>query len=98
MNEIEDLYIDYLLVSRGKTTATGLSELLGNRISHDKITRMLNGRELTEKDFWMLIKNTIRMNETEDGVIIIDDTIEEKEYTKENDIMCWHYDHSKKRV
>jgi len=97
MNEIEDLYIDYLLASTGKTTATGLSELLGNRISHDKITRMLNGRELTEKDFWMLTKNTIRMNETEDGVIIIDDTIEEKEYTKENDIMCWHFDHSKKK-
>jgi hypothetical protein len=29
------------------------------------------------------------------GVLIIDDSIEEKPYTDENDLGCWHYDHSK---
>jgi hypothetical protein len=29
------------------------------------------------------------------GVLIIDDSIEEKPYTDENEIVCWHYDHSK---
>ncbi len=30
-------------------------------------------------------------------MIIIDDSIEEKPYTDENEIVCWHYDHSKER-
>ncbi|MEZ4590015.1 MAG: hypothetical protein R3D55_02545 [Chloroflexota bacterium] len=30
-----------------------------------------------------------------DGVIIIDDSIAEKPFTDENDIICWHYDHAK---
>jgi DDE superfamily endonuclease len=30
--------------------------------------------------------------------LIIDDSIEEKPYTDENDIVCWHYDHSKDRM
>lgn len=32
-----------------------------------------------------------------DGVLIIDDTIEEKPYTEESELVCWHYDHSKGR-
>jgi hypothetical protein len=28
---------------------------------------------------------------------IFDDSIEEKPYTDENDIICWHWDHSKNR-
>jgi len=33
-----------------------------------------------------------------DGVMMIDDSIEEKPYTDENDLGCWHYDHSKDRM
>ena len=29
--------------------------------------------------------------------MIVDDSIAEKPYTDENDIICWHYDHSKQR-
>lgn len=32
-----------------------------------------------------------------EGVIIADDTIEEKPSTDENEIVSWHYDHSKGR-
>ena len=27
--------------------------------------------------------------------MIFDDTIVEKAYSQENDVICWHYDHSK---
>ena len=37
--EILDLYAEYLLTSFGRTTATGLAELLDNAVSHDRITR-----------------------------------------------------------
>lgn len=30
-----------------------------------------------------------------DGVIDVDDSIIEKPYTDENDLICWHWDYSK---
>jgi hypothetical protein len=43
------------------------------------------------------VKPYVRQIQQEDGVIIIDDSIAEKPYTDENDIICWHYDHSQDR-
>lgn len=88
-----DLYSDYLISSFGLTTATGMSTALDGAIGHDDITRFLSEREYTGKDFWKLVKPVIRQIETDDGVINLDDTIEEKAYTDENDIIAWHYDH-----
>jgi hypothetical protein len=88
-----DLYSDYLTCSFGLTTATGMSTVLDGAVGHDDITRFLSEREYTNKDLWKLVKPTIRQIETDDGVLVLDDTIEEKPYTDENDIIAWHYDH-----
>jgi predicted nucleic-acid-binding protein len=93
--ELLDTYSDYLISSFSYTTATGLSQMLDNQITHDKITQFLSAREYTSKDLWLLVKLKVREIETNDGCIIFDDTIEEKPYTDENDIICWHHDHSK---
>jgi len=95
--ELLELYTDYLVSSFSQTTATGLCALLDNAYSHDKITRFLSAREYDQKDYWFFIKSIVRQIEREDGILIVDDTIEEKPYTDENDIVCWHYDHSKGR-
>ena len=39
----------------------------------------------------------VRTIEREDGVLIFDDTIQEKPHTDENALICWHFDHSKNR-
>jgi len=96
--QIADLYSDYLLASFGATTATGLSDLLEGEVSHDQVTRYLAGREKTASDLWRTVKALVRDVQSEAGVLIIDDSIEEKPYTDENDIVCWHYDHSKDRM
>jgi hypothetical protein len=93
--QILDLYSDYLLSSFGQTTATGLSRLLEGEISHDQVTRMLSSPKITSKAWWKLVKPQVRQIEQEDGVMIIDDSIVEKPYTDENEIICWHYDHTK---
>jgi len=95
MNNLIDLYTDYLLSSFSQATATGLSKLLDNSVSHDKITRFLSKQDFDSKDLWKIIKKDIRKIESDAGVLIFDDTIEEKPYTNENDVVCWHYDHSK---
>jgi hypothetical protein len=96
--DIADLYSDYLLSSFGQTTATGLSDLMHGAISHDQITRMLSGKKQTSKEWWLFVKPYVRQIQRENGVLIVDDSIAEKPYTDENDIVCWHYDHAKGRM
>lgn len=93
-----ELYSDYLLSSFGATTATGLSALLEGAISHDRVTRFLSQSDYNGKTLWRHVKGMIREIEQDDGVLIFDDTIQEKPYTDENDLICWHYDHSQNRT
>ncbi len=95
--EYLELYTDYLIASFDKTTATGLSAILDGAISHDKITRFLNSGEYTSKELWQLVKKDVRTIEDEDGVLIFDDTVQEKRYSKESDLICWHWDHKLNR-
>lgn len=66
-------------------------------ISHDRVTRFLSKKDLGSKELWKLVKPTIRKYEQEDGVLIIDDTIEKKPYTQESELICWHHDHQENR-
>lgn len=92
-----DLYTDYLLCSFGAVTATGLSQLVEGAVSHDQITRLLAGEEKRSAHLWRKVKPLVRQVEAPDGVIIIDDSIAEKAYTDENELICWHWDNAKER-
>jgi hypothetical protein len=92
-----DLYTDYLLASFSLTTATGLARMLDQQYSHDRITRFLSTETYDQKTYWQQIKPHVRRIEHDAGVVIVDDTIEEKPYTDENALVCWHYDHTKQR-
>ncbi|MDR2394352.1 MAG: transposase, partial [Treponema sp.] len=95
--DILDLSRDYLLVSTRRVTATGLSELADGAISHDRITRFLAGEELNGKGLWLKAKKLTRQYGDGEGCLIFDDTIVEKAYMDEDEIICWYYDHSKGR-
>ncbi len=91
-----DLYTDYLLTALG--AATGLSARVEVDVSHDPITRFLSAQEYTSQDLWREVKSTIRSLENKTGVLIFDDTIQEKAWTDESELMCWHYDHCSGRM
>src|SRR6266496_831950 len=93
-----ELYTDYWLSTFGYATATGLSRMVEGQVAHDQITRFLSAEEFTSKDLWSLVKPTVREVEQEEAVLIFDDTIQEKPYTDENEVMCWHYDHTQGRA
>lgn len=89
-----DIYSDYLICQTKYATATGLSDMLPGEISHDQVTRFLNGTEMGSKELWQWVKPKVRRCEQPSGgVLILDDTIEEKPYTDENAIVCWHHSH-----
>ena len=92
-----DLYTDYLAVTFGYATATGLSHMLDGNISHDKFTRFPADGERSSRDLWKQVKSTVREIESGDGVLIFDDTVQEKPWMDENELVCRHHDHCKGR-
>lgn len=98
MNVDLDLYTDYLLTSFGQSSATGLSRLVDNTLSHDSITRFLSNNNFSGKTLWQKVKPLVREYETEDACLVFDDTIVEKSRMSESSINCYHYDHSKGRT
>ena len=91
-----DLYSDYLISQNQYATSTGLAKMLEGHISHDKITRFLNSNNFDSRELWNYVKPEIRkIEENKGGILILDDTIEEKPHTDENEIITWHYSHSK---
>ncbi|MFO1434120.1 MAG: transposase [Candidatus Competibacteraceae bacterium] len=97
-NELLELYTDYLISSFGAVTATGLSEMVDRTVSHDRVTRFLSERDYTSRDLWLQVKKTVREVERDDAVLIFDDTIQEKPWTDESELICWHFDHCQNRT
>jgi hypothetical protein len=97
MADLLDLYSDYLLSSHGQTSATGLSTLLDGAIKHDKITQFLSGQAFSSKDLWLKVKPLVRTHQSLEACLLFDDTLIEKAYMDENELICWHWDHCEKR-
>ena len=86
--ELLDIYTDYLISSFGLTTGTGLSRLLDGAISHDRIQRFLASPVKSGSDLWQVVKPYVRQMHSDEGVLIVDDSISEKPYTDENGFCC----------
>lgn len=56
------------------------------------------GQDYTSKDLWRQVKAMVREVQDVQGVLIFDDTIQEKAWTDESDLICWHYDHCSGRT
>ena len=50
--DLLDIYTDYLISQTKYATATKLSDILDQEVSHDKITRFLSKSDLTNLEFW----------------------------------------------
>lgn len=93
MENFADLYSDYLICSSSYTTATGMSLLLN--IKHDKVTNELSKRDYDRKFLWQREKPyTQELTQSKDTITLsFDDSIEEKRYTDDSELNCWHYDY-----
>ena len=93
-DQLTDLYTEYLTCCSGLATATGMSGVLENQISHDKITRLLSSGKIDERRMWLEAKPICEEISSSDAVLILDDSVEEKQYTDKNAMMQWHFDHT----
>lgn len=92
-----DLYTDYLIAGVGQTTAVGFSSVLGNQVTHDMATQLLSSGYISSRRLWSMAKPMCEEIEDENGVLIIDDSVEAKPYTDCNEIISWHFDHTENR-
>jgi len=92
VNNLLDLYTDCLLVTPTYSTATGLSSVTDNKVSHDQITRLLS-EKIDSQTLWEQVKPLTHEIRCPEGLLIIDDSIGPKPFTKENALINWHYDH-----
>jgi len=99
MNKILDLYTDYLMTTTGKATCTNLSNVLDNSYSHDEFSRMLKQSNFDSKFLWQESKVYVKelSNSKSLNILVLDDCIQEKMWSDESDLICWHFDHSKQR-
>jgi hypothetical protein len=61
------------------------------------VTRLLNCEPKNSADLWKVVKPLVRTIESTEGTISIDDSISEKPYTDENDLIAWHWSHTFER-
>lgn len=59
-----NLYATYLQISSSQITATGLSELLEQSLSHDKITWFLSSDDYGSEDLYACVKSEVRYQES----------------------------------
>ncbi|WP_394351064.1 IS701 family transposase [Spirosoma arboris] len=93
----QDLYSDYLVVNQGQATATGLAALLDQQISHDRLTRSLSVTDYGSAQLWQVVKPFVQQIAHPDGLLLLDDTVEEKPYSQPNELISYHFDHTQGR-
>lgn len=96
MENLLDLYTDYLLTTPNQATCTGLSKVLDGQVSHDRFTRLLASGDIDSRRLWGAAKPLVEeLTDSRQCVVLgMDDTIQAKPYSQENELICWHYDHS----
>ena len=94
MKQEIDLYTDFLIFSEGQTSSTILSAVLDSKISHDKFTRLLSSGKLNSRYLWSFSKPLCQQITGDDAVLILDDSIEAKPYSKCNGLISYHFDHT----
>jgi hypothetical protein len=96
MKPLSEIYISFLISSFGKIEMTKLSQVVGENYTHDTFTKklLLDDEIETDKELWRSVKPILRKYENEvDGCLLIDDSLLAKPYSKNNEVICWHYDH-----
>ena len=74
----------------------------GLKITTEKKGLVAEHVKFNNQDLWGLVKKDVRSCEEFQGIdglgatLIVDDTIIEKEFIDENNIVCWHFDQVKK--
>jgi len=91
----KELYCQFLLGAQNNFTMTAMAELVPD-ITHDKINRWATETKLTPRILWKYTEPLMDKNK-DDGYIVVDDTIIEKDRGKEIALTSTHFSSSDKK-
>ena len=92
---IRNVYVEYLLSTKGHISATDLSQAIDNKYSHDQISRMLSNGRTDDKALYLKGKRFIEAKDATGKIcLIFDDSVQAKPHSEVNGLVGWHYDHS----
>ena len=81
-------YIEYLVSTPVNYTCTNLAAHLSG-VSHDSITDFLKYQRLASNSLWNIAKSLI--DDTQESYLILDDSVQEKPYAREIELVAAHY-------
>lgn len=84
-----DLYCQFLLASQRNFTATHCSDI--SSVSHDGVTRWLTSTKLTPHILWEHVEELV---EKEGGVLVVDDSVIAKQYSRSHELPLLSYQYS----
>lgn len=86
--KIQELYQNFLGLTVERYSAVALSEVSEAEVSHDMVTRWLAESRCSPREIWKANKDSIL---GKGGVIIADDTVIQKSYSKKIELVRWQY-------
>jgi putative transposase len=82
------LYSEFLIANQNRYSGLELSKVSPTEMAHDSISRWLASSNFTPSDLWDHVKDTVNK---EMGYLIVDDTLLDKRYSRENELAKLQY-------
>jgi putative transposase len=83
-----ELYVDFLIANQNRYSGLELSRVAPAEMAHDSISRWLASSNFTPSDLWHKVEGLVNK---ETGYLIIDDTLLDKRYSRENELAKLQY-------
>lgn len=90
-----DLYTKFLIANQNKYSRVELSKTSESSLSHDSVSKWLRDKNFTSKDLWPHVKSMVSK---EEGYLIIDDSVLDKRFSRNNELVGKHWSGNEQRL
>lgn len=90
-----ELYTKFLIANHNRYSGAELSKTSGSALSHDSVSKWLSDEEFDSKNLWPCVKDMI---EKETGYLIVDDSVLDKRFSRNNELAGRHWSGNEHRL
>ena|SRR3989338_877385 len=90
-----ELYTKFLIANHNRYSGVELSKTSGGLLSHDSVSKWLSDEEFDSRNLWPHVKNMI---ERETGYLVIDDSVLDKRFSRNNELVGRHWSGNEHRL
>ena len=90
-----ELYAKFLIANQNRCSGVELSETSDVRLSLDSVSRRLSGEEFDSKNLWSHVNGMV---ERETGYLIADDSVLDKRFSRNNELVGGHWSGNEHRL